>query len=67
MHKKQTKVYSKIVLVKSSGNNFIFFTCILPDFVAHESFKVFWKNGQNSLWQTDDALAVFTPIKILTH
>ena len=47
---------------------FCFLTCILPDYVAHESFKEFWKNGhfenmradfirrgQNSLWQTGDA------------
>jgi hypothetical protein len=37
---KSTKLYSKILLVKSSENNFIF----LPDYVSHESLKEFWKN-----------------------
>ena len=41
-----TKVYSKTLLMKSSGGNFIFFTCILPDYVGHESFKEFWKTNQ---------------------
>ena len=49
---------------------FCFLTCILPDYVAQESFKEFWKNDhfenmradflrrcQNSLRQTDDAFA----------
>ena len=30
--------------MKSSANTFYFFTCILPDYVAHESLKEFWKN-----------------------
>ena len=41
----RTKVSHKILLMKSSGNPFIFFTCILPDYVSHESFKEFWKNS----------------------
>ena len=32
-------------LMKSSKNCAYFFTCILPDFVTHESSKVFWKNS----------------------
>ena len=32
---KETKVSPKILLVKSSGNNF--FTCILPDYVMKAS------------------------------
>jgi hypothetical protein len=40
-----TKVYSKHLLMKSYKNNFIFFTCILPDYVPHESYKEFWKNS----------------------
>jgi hypothetical protein len=40
-----TKVYSKILLMKSSRNNFYFFTCILPDFVSHETSKEFWENS----------------------
>ena len=30
--------------MKSSENEFHFFTCILTDYVAHESPKEFWKN-----------------------
>ena len=41
---KMTKVYSKHLLMKSSRNNF-FSTCILPDYVSHESSKEFWKNS----------------------
>ena len=41
----QTKEYSKNLLVKSSENNFIFFTYILFDYVAHKSFKEFGKNS----------------------
>ena len=38
-----TKVISKnVVLVKSTKNNHLF-TCVLPDYVAHESSKEFWK------------------------
>ena len=40
---KSTKLYSKMLLVKSSENNFLF-TCTLPDYVSHESSKEFWKN-----------------------
>ena len=38
----QTKVSPKILLMKSSVNNFIFFLCILLDYVSHESLKEFW-------------------------
>ena len=38
---KMTKVYSKILLMKSSRNSFIF----LPDCVSHETSKEFWKNN----------------------
>ena len=37
---KETKVSPKILLVKSSGNNF--FTCILPDYVMKKK-QPFWK------------------------
>jgi hypothetical protein len=50
--------------VKSPKKQFYFFTCILPDYVFHESPKEIWKNShfekmtagflwrcQNSLWQ----------------
>ena len=49
-----------------------FFTCILPDYVVHESPKEFWKNNhfenmrasflrrcQNSLWQTSHEMMHF--------
>ena len=41
-----TKVYAKILLMKSSESNFIFFAGISPDYVGHESFKEFWKTNQ---------------------
>ena len=76
---KMTKVYSKQLLMNSSKNNFIFFTCILSDYVFHESSKEFWKNShfehlradflswcQNSLWQTSSEMMHFwNEIKIL--
>ena len=34
-YSKVTKVYSKVLLMKSSGSNFILFTYILPDYVGH--------------------------------
>ena len=40
-----TKVYSTILLVLGSKNDFIFFTTILPDYVTHESQIEFWKNS----------------------
>ena len=68
----QTKVSPKILLMKSSGNNFIFFTCILPDYVSHKSLKEFWKishfenmradffrRSQNSLRQTSPEMMHF--------
>ena len=64
------KTIFKNVISEKLRKQFCFLTCILPDYVAHESFKEFWKNGhfenmradffrrcQNSLWQTDDAFA----------
>ena len=41
---KSTILYYEILLVKSSENN-CFLTCILPDYVANEIFKEFWKNA----------------------
>ena len=35
---------SIFLLLKSSNNIFYFFSCILPDYVAHESLKEVWKN-----------------------
>ena len=45
MHKKQKKQYQDFLFIKSSKNNFIFFTCILPGYVFNESPKEFWKNS----------------------
>ena len=69
------KVYSKIILIKRLGNSFIL-TCILPDYVGHESSKEFWKNShfenmradfhrrcQNSLWQTSPEMMHFQALK----
>jgi hypothetical protein len=42
---KMTKVYSKMLLMKSLRNSFYLFTCILPDYASHESPKEFWKNS----------------------
>ena len=66
------KVYSKNLLIKTSENDFIFFTCIIPDYVAYESQKEFWKNShfentragfllwcQNSLWQNTSKMMHF--------
>ena len=41
---KRDNLLQYISLMKSSANTFYFFTCILPDYVAHESLKEFWKN-----------------------
>ena len=62
-----TKAYSKNVLIKRLGNNFI-----LPDYVSHESSKEVWKNShfenrrtdfhrqcQNPLWQTSPEMMHF--------
>jgi hypothetical protein len=62
--------YSKVLLMKSLGTNF--FTCIVPDYVGHESPKELWKNlhfediradclsrCQNSLWQISSVMMHF--------
>jgi hypothetical protein len=35
------RVSSEFLVEKSSENDFIFFTCILPDYLTHESKKEF--------------------------
>ena len=40
-----TNSNSIFCLTKSSKNWFYFFTCTLPDYVAHEITKEFWKNN----------------------
>ena len=51
--KNLTQHYSKMLLEKSSENGFIFFTCILPDYMTHGIQKEFWKNShfeKNKCW-----------------
>ena len=43
MHKKTDKSIFKIFIYKKFKKQFYFFTCILPDYVFHESSKEFWK------------------------
>jgi hypothetical protein len=65
MHKKPELSISKNCISEKFRKQLYFFTCILPDYVVHESPKEFWKNNhfenvrasflrrcQNSLWQT---------------
>jgi uncharacterized protein with PIN domain len=67
-----TKVSSKNLFMKNAKNKFYFFTCILPDYLSHESSKEFWKNShfenmradfvrrcQNSLRQTSPEMMHF--------
>ena len=42
---KSTKVFSKMLLLKSSDSIFYFFTRTLPDYVFHDSPKEFWKKS----------------------
>ena len=43
---KSTKIYVfKNVVSEKFTKHFYIFTCILPDFVSHESLKEFWKNS----------------------
>ena len=41
---KSTKLYSKLLFVKSAENN-LFFYLFLPDYVSHERLKEFCKNS----------------------
>ena len=63
MHKKSDKSLFTISIGETFRNYSIIFTCILPDYVAREIAKEFWKNShfenmragfllrcQNSLW-----------------
>ena len=45
-YSKVTKVYSKILSMKRSENDF-FCTYILPDYVSHESSKDFFKSSHS--------------------
>ena len=42
---KRDNLFHYFSLMKSSDNTFYFFTCILPDYVAHDITKEFWKNS----------------------
>ena len=43
---KRYYLFHYLSLTKSSENRFYFFACILPDYVAYERPKEFWKNSQ---------------------
>ena len=72
MHKKTDKSIFKNCISEKFRKQLYFFTCILPDYVFHESPKEFWKNNhfenmrasflrrcQNSLWQTSHEMMHF--------
>ena len=75
------KQYKKIINEKFRNCGY-FFTCILPDYMAHDIFKEFWKNihfenmtagfllrCQNLLWQIPPKMMHFQAWKnmILTN
>ena len=77
---KSTKLYSKMLLVKTSEKQLRFLTFISSDYVVLQSFKEFWKNGhfenmqadllrrcQNSLRQTYNAFAGMTILSLLSR
>ena len=41
---KTIQISIQLFLNKKFKNGFYFFTCILPDYVAHDILKEFWKN-----------------------
>ena len=45
MHKKTDKSIFKNCISEKFRKQHNFFTCILPDYVFHESLKEFWKNN----------------------
>ena len=60
---KKVTIFNTIVHLVKTSENILFFACILPDYVADEITKEFWKNShfenmrvdfplrcQNSLW-----------------
>ena len=72
MHKKTDKSVFKNCISEKLRKQLYFLTCILPDYVFHESPKEFWKNNhfenvraiffrrfQNSLWQTSPKIMYF--------
>ena len=36
---------NKVWTIENNTNSFYFFSCILPDYVAHDIIKEFWKNS----------------------
>ena len=50
MHSNDTKVISKIIEWKAQ-KIVVFFTCILPDYMTHDTPKEFWKKYQ--FWKYD--------------
>ena len=60
----QTKVSPKILLMKSSGNNFIFLPVFyVPDYVSHESLKEFWENSYFENMRADFLLRCQTSLR----
>ena len=62
--KKVTILYSTILIVKSSEIHFYLLTCILLDFVAHESQIEFWKISILKIWQLFFILFVKTHLGV---
>ena len=46
MHEKRDKSIFRIFISKKFRKWFYFFTCILPNYLTHESQNEFWKNSQ---------------------
>ena len=72
MHEKRDKSILRIFINEKFRKLFYFFTCILPNYLTHESQKDFWKNShfentragfllwcQNSLWQNTSKMMHF--------
>ena len=72
MHEKRDKSILIIFINEKFRKLFYFFTCILPNYLTHESQKDFWKNShfentragfllwcQNSLWQNTSKMMHF--------
>ena len=77
MHEKRDKSILRIFINEKFRKLSYFFTCILPNYLTHESQKDFWKNShfentragfllwcQNSLWQNTSKIMHFQDEKI---
>ena len=72
IRKKSDSTILKNFVREKFRKQFYFFTCILTDYLTHESLKVFWKNSdfenmgasflrrcQNTLWQNSPEMMHF--------